>query len=436
MHTVARSARVRRSADAGSTAGVKIAFLMRVIIVNRYATAAGGAEKHAVQLAEVLRARGHEVAFLSTANVENVEGRGAFVPLTGTDFWRAAPPPGERLRVAADALWNRRAASAMRCLVRRFRPHVVHLHDLYPQLSAAPAAVAARCGIPVVQTLHNYELISASALDDTGGWLDRSEDPVSTRALRTTLHFTRRRLHVPKVALWIAVSSFVARRYARHGIQAHVLPNFGPTDPQRTVPGFHERRGVLFAGRLTQAKGVPDVVRMAELLPGVPVAVAGWGPLAPEVRAAAARLDNLEYAGFLERDALAERIATSRLVALPSRWQEPAGLAALEAMAHGTPVIAYRSGGLAEYVADSGAGQVISPEVEHLVAETAWLHESSSSWTEMSRLGPRAVETTHSRTRYAEALEELFRSLRNGVVGRTAIDVIAERGDEPADDRR
>lgn len=89
-------------------------------------------------------------------------------------------------------------------------------------------------------------------------------------------------------------------------------------------------------------------------------------------------------------------LASARLVVLPSRWQEPAGLAALEAMARGTPVIAYRGGGLAEYVADSCPGVVVPPAADRLVAETASLYGDEATWEGMSTSGLEAVETTHS----------------------------------------
>ena len=63
----------------------------------------------------------------------------------------------------------------MERLVREFRPDVVHAHKLYPQLSVAPVVVAARHRVPVVQTLHDFELVSASLLDVRGGRLDRDE---------------------------------------------------------------------------------------------------------------------------------------------------------------------------------------------------------------------------------------------------------------------
>ena len=172
---------------------------MRVVLVNRYAVPSGGAERHALGLAGMLRARGHEVRFLSTADPDNAERAGAFVPLIGTDFWRGQPGVRQRVEVAASALYNRRAGAAARALLAKFRPDVVHLHDLYPQLSVAPVLAAARLGVPIVQTLHNYELMSASPVDHLGRALDRGAEPRSVRALRAALHVVRRALHVPRV---------------------------------------------------------------------------------------------------------------------------------------------------------------------------------------------------------------------------------------------
>jgi glycosyltransferase involved in cell wall biosynthesis len=386
---------------------------MKIVMVNRLATG-GGADRHAVDLARALRERGHEVRFLSTLSAGNVDAEGAFVPLTGADFWRGQPPPHQRLNVAASALWNRRAAAAMTALVERFRPDVVHAHDLYPQLSAAPVAVAGKRQVPVIQTLHNYELLSASALDHRGGALDRSDAPASVRLLRAALHLARQRLHVPHVTAWIAVSRFVAQAYARKGIQAEVLPNFTIPAGREGSPPFERRRGVLFVGRLTDAKGIRDVVDLARSLAHVPVAVAGWGPLEDWLRAASERVENLEYVGFLERDALTERLARSRLLVVPSRWQEPAGLVALEAMAEGTPVIAYASGGLAEYVGDSGGGEVVRPDPEELAAATGHLYEDRERWSRLSTGGREWVTVEHSPTRYLDRLESLYGRARAG----------------------
>ena len=105
----------------------------------------------------------------------------------------------------------------MRRLIARFRPQVVHAHKLYPQLSAAPVVVAHRAGIPVVQHLHDYEFISASWRDHSGGWMDRDESRRSIRALNDATFVVRRALHARAVDAWIANSRYVAGRHATRG---------------------------------------------------------------------------------------------------------------------------------------------------------------------------------------------------------------------------
>lgn len=388
-----------------------IARHVRVVMVNRFASVAGGAEKHAVGLAALLRDRGHEVAFLSTAAMENVERSGAFVPLPGADFWRGAPPLRERAAMAATALWNRRAAAAMEALVERFRPEVAHFHDIYPQLSVAPVVVAARTAVPIVQTLHNYELISASPVDDTGGWLDRGGDAPSVRSLRTALKAVRLALHVPRVDRWVAVSRFVARAYAGHGIRADALPNFTALPSNGGRP-FEERSGIVFAGRLTREKGVLDVISLARRLGSTPVTVIGRGPLERDVREAERELANLSYPGEVAGPEVTGRLAVARLAVIPSRWQEPAGLVALEAMAAGTPVVAYARGGLAEYVRDAGAGPVVAPDDAELAVVCRNLHGDRAAWTRFAVSGRRSVTENHSPERYAERLERVYRAAR------------------------
>lgn len=381
---------------------------MRVIVVNRFAAVLGGADKHALGVARILRSRGHEVAFLSTEAPENVEREGAFVPLSGGDFWRGPPSGRRQLEVAAAALWNRHAWRAADALVARFRPDVVHFHDLYPQLSVAPVVVAARRGVATVQTLHNYELIAANPTDHLGRRIDRGAEPVPVRALRTLLGVVRRRVHVPRVGRFIAVSRHMASTFARHGIDAAALANFVDRDGVAERPPYEERSGIVFVGRLTDEKGARDMVALAEGLSDVRVTVIGRGPLEAEIEAAARAQPNLELAGFLSAEAVTRRLRAARLLAVPSRWEEPAGLVALEAMAEGTPVVAYATGGLAEYVADARAGRVVARAAPALVEACRALDADREAWSEASRAGERAVARDHSPERYGERLERLY----------------------------
>src|SRR5919197_178879 len=146
---------------------------MRILMVNKYAHVTGGADVNCLGLAEALVRRGHDIALLSTASPQNLFDEGEFIEASVTHASRQRLGAARQVDVARRALWNPSAARAMRHLVGRFRPQVVHAHKLYPQLSVAPVVAAAQAGLPIVQTLHDYELMSASYLDHSGGRVDR-----------------------------------------------------------------------------------------------------------------------------------------------------------------------------------------------------------------------------------------------------------------------
>jgi glycosyltransferase involved in cell wall biosynthesis len=102
---------------------------------------------------------------------------------------------------------------------------------------------------------------------------------------------------------------------------------------------------VLFAGRLAAAKGVRDAVE-AWRASGVdlPLVFAGTGPL----RSALER-EGFAVLGWVPHAGLAAVYRRAAALVLPSRWQEPFGIVGLEAMTLGTPVAAWRSGGVAEW---------------------------------------------------------------------------------------
>lgn len=106
-------------------------------------------------------------------------------------------------------------------------------------------------------------------------------------------------------------------------------------------------------------------------------------------------------------------VRNARITVTPSRCEEAAGNVALEAMAHGTPIVAYAMGGLREYVTDAGAGRVIPPDVETLVRTCAELHGDEETWVEMSKRGRAAVASAHSADAYARRLVTMYEAATN-----------------------
>jgi glycosyltransferase involved in cell wall biosynthesis len=380
-------------------------------MANVYGYVTGGADSHCFTLAEALEDRGHEVAFLATEAFQNVVKHGRFVPLTVSHETRDILTARDRATVAWKALWNPEAAAATRALIDEFQPDLLHAHKLYTQLSVAPVVIASRARIPIVQTLHDYEFISASAFDHRGRWLDRDEATLPYRTLNSATFIARRQLHRRRVSAWISVSKYLAERHRAHGIDSTVMPNFVSGIDSQLESGFEQRRGAVFIGRLSSLKGVQDVLALAKAEPELSITIVGAGPLADEIQHLSSTLPNLSFDGFVMRDRAIELLRSARVYLMPSRWQEPGPIAALEAMAVGTPIVAYRNGGLAEYVQGAAAGRVVEPGVERLRAACAEMTASRSSWEACSAAGRRAARETHHVDRYVDRLEVIYRRL-------------------------
>lgn len=382
---------------------------MKILIVNDHARITGGADIYCFELDRLLCERGHEIRFLSTMHPENLTDQGAFIPQIVSRSSRDSLGPAAAARVAGLACWNQTAAVATKHLIDDFAPDVVHAHKLYPQLSVAPIVVAAQRSVPIVQTAHDYEFVSASAFDDGGGAYDRSEERLPYQLLNSLLFRIKRAVHVPRVDSWITVSRDLADVYrGKGGIDSHALPNFVPADPEPARP-FSERAGALSVGRLAVEKGLDEVIELARRSPRLPVTIAGLGPLAEQAATAAATIPNLTFLGALTPAEVAVQMRAAKVLVMASAWREPAGLVALEAMRAGTPIVAYDRGGLAEYIRDADAGALIPPTIEALITTTSALCDDPDRWQRHSRSALAAAGTTHSPDKHLDEIEATFR---------------------------
>lgn len=136
-------------------------------------------------------------------------------------------------------------------------------------------------------------------------------------------------------------------------------------------------RHLGFIGRISPEKGLADVVTVAEAT-GLPLKV--WGlmqdPSVWEAAIAAHPGATVSYEGFLPTDDLQAAIGGCAAIVMAPKWVEAFGNVAIEAMATGVPVIAYRRGGPAEIIADGETGFLVVPDdVDGLVAAVGRIDE-------------------------------------------------------------
>jgi glycosyltransferase involved in cell wall biosynthesis len=226
------------------------------------------------------------------------------------------------------------------------------------------------------------------------------------QAVSAALRHVARRSRPPAVAV---VSDFQARAWRRVVHVDEILPPYPPTHviPWSGTAGS----GALFAGRLSPEKGVAEAIDIARAA-GVPVDVYG------DVYDAGYSREQIDprrgWPGVavhrgVPRTSLWEVMARAAVVLCPARWDEPFGLAAAEAQACGTPVVAFRRGGLREVIADGVTGFLVPPDDVPAAAEAV------AKVTEISR--PACREHAEGRLDLElslDAHERLYRRVTDG----------------------
>jgi glycosyltransferase involved in cell wall biosynthesis len=185
------------------------------------------------------------------------------------------------------------------------------------------------------------------------GWVAaRTRRPFVLQVWGTDLELARRapglaRPILRRARLVIAASTELADAARRLGAaEVRVIPS--GVDLPAEVGVEAEPPEVLYAGRLSAEKGVLELVAASD---GMRLVVAGDGPLRARVPAAR---------GFVAHDELQGLYARAAVVACPSH-REGFGVACLEAMAHGRPVVAGDVGGLRDLVVDGETGYLVPP---------------------------------------------------------------------------
>jgi glycosyltransferase involved in cell wall biosynthesis len=167
-------------------------------------------------------------------------------------------------------------------------------------------------------------------------------------------------------------------------------PNGEPDDPPH----------VLFVGRLSEEKGVHELV---EATAGLPRVVVGDGPLRHLVPDARGFVPPSEVGPFYDRAAV---------VCVPSR-REGYGIVAREAMAHGRPVVATAVGGLVDAVDDGVTGLLVRPgDAVALREALTGLLSDPDRRSAMGAAGREAIAARHGRDAVGEVLVDVLRRAR------------------------
>jgi len=233
----------------------------------------------------------------------------------------------------------------------------------------------------------------------------------------------------------IAISKFTRECLLASGVAAERIDLVYPSldlgrfadsidrDATRDDFGWDGKQVVLSIGRLVERKGQDTVIRalsaVAEKIPTVHYAIGSRGPYRQALEQLAVDegvAERVEFIGFVDEADLGRRYAAADLFSMVSREidevgeVEGFGIVYLEANAVGTAVLAGRSGGVEDAVADGQSGLLVDPEdLDAVVAAIVRLLQDDDLRHRLGAEGQQRVRAEFDREVQAERLWEACR---------------------------
>lgn len=316
---------------------------MRILFwTDWYLPSIGGVEVFSARLLPALVRKGHEITVVAGHHRCGLPDEVEVDGVTVRRFRFHTSLAAKDVAQIADAL---RRVSALK---RTLAPDLVHLNTLGPSLLFHLQS-ARSWPVPVLLTMHS-PVHRDAVLPDT----------LSGRGLRsaTWVNCNSRAVHADLCRYLPEISPRCSVTY--YGMD---LPRLRPTARR------HDPPHIVGYGRLVADKGFDVAVRafatVVRRWPDARLVLAGDGAARPDLERLVERLGlsrSVTFPGIVAPEDVPALIDDASLVVVPSRWDEPFGLVALEAALMARPVVATRAGGLVEVVADGETGVIVDKD--------------------------------------------------------------------------
>lgn len=332
---------------------------MRILLSNKFYYRRGGDCIYMLNLEQLLKAHGHEVAVFAMDYPDNEE----------TPWKKYFPSNMSKLMAFTRPFGSREVKNKFGKLLDDFKPDVVHLNNIHTQLSPVIAELAHRRGIRTVWTLHDYKLLcprydclrNGKEICELCFNGDKSQCKTyrcmkgsrlaSEIGYREAMTWNRKRLE-ECTDLFVCPSRFMAEKMAQGGFRKDklkVLCNFIDIEKCRK-DNYAKNDYYCYVGRLSHEKGVGTLVEAAARLP-YKLKIIGGGPLLEQFKIKNEELKgNVEFLGFRQWDDIKDIVGKARFTVIPSEWYENNPLSVIEAECLGTPVLGARIGGIPELI--------------------------------------------------------------------------------------
>lgn len=343
---------------------------MKIVLAHKCFHKKGGAEVFFFEVARVLKKHGHEVAFFSVNDEQNIDSVWSKYFIDAPDF--NAKSPVKKLFSLAAIPYNLKAKKNFGRLLDDFKPDIVHCFNIMTQISPSIMVAARERNIPVVISHNDYKHICPNyQLYRNGETCEACKghhyfNCVKYKCAHKSLAFSTAsalelyihhwmKVYEKNVTLHLFSCEYMAQKteefWGRKINQGKLMNPFNvPLKPASISKGEFG----LYFGRLIGEKGVDVLLKALSVTKNLPFVIVGNGPEEEKLRAMARdmNLSNVKFVGPKWGAELDEYLNKAMFVVVPSLWQETFPYVILQAFAACKPVIGSIRGGIPEMLGD------------------------------------------------------------------------------------
>ena len=311
---------------------------MKVLLVHNYYQYWGGEDTYVTSLNKLLTENDIQV-ILYTKNSKNIKSI------------------LDKIITAIKLFWNPEVANELNNIIQKEKPDVAHFNNIYPLIGPTAYWICKKNNIKIVQTIHNYRFMCPKGILFKNGKI--CELCINRKLFIPAIQFGcyhnsylaslfhslafcfHKYMHIFSfIDIFIFPSLFTQRYYEKYfnvvKSKSAYLPYF--IDFKVLHERVRKSNYYLFIGRLSEEKGIIELLELFKKMPKNNLKVIGTGPLKRKVDEYKKYI-NIKILGFMDKAKFIPILQGAKALCVPSKWYEVSPLVILEAIATNTPIL-------------------------------------------------------------------------------------------------
>ena len=340
---------------------------MKILLVNKFYYIKGGCETYYFSLKKLLEEKNNKVIPFSMYHERNFYNEYENYFIKNIDYNQSTLL--QKILGAFKIIYNLEAKRKIKKLIKDTRPDIAHLNNFNHQLSPSILSPLKKMKIPIIYTAHDLKLICPNyKMLNKNGLCEKCKGNrfynctinkcVKESILYSLINTFEAYIHYifnsyKNIDIIITPSKFFKEKFVEFGYEedkVRYIPNF--INIEEYKPNYNFKNYYIYVGRLSEEKGIINLIKAAEKNKEYLLRIIGTGPIEGELKKyiEERNIQNIVFDGFKTGEELKALIRSARFLVIPSICYENNPMSVIESMALGKVVVGSNIGGIPELI--------------------------------------------------------------------------------------